>query len=79
MVIPSIWVTGTTHVIVSNPPDLISFWREKSASADQAIATAGADQQPPFTHHVWRYPNPALHRSRPDYANSAITSVRWRS
>jgi hypothetical protein len=28
MVIPSIWLTGSTHVIVSNPPDLISFWRE---------------------------------------------------
>jgi len=32
-------------MIVSNSPDLISIWLKKSAAADQAIATLGAEQR----------------------------------
>ena len=49
MMIPFIWLTKTAHVIVRSHPDVISFWRQLSAPADQAIATARSHPKPTRT------------------------------
>src|SRR5450759_3737076 len=53
----------TTHLAVSSDPELINFWRQRSASADQATAVKGRICNRPVRITPGVYPAAALRLS----------------